>query len=210
MNETRGRRAKMTPEERAEHRAALIARGRSPDRIAAERREVAAAVESILDDMQALGLGSRDIAALAEKVCRRRIRSEVVRLAQAAFEARALAPSLVAAPAIDLAPPGPPHAGRQCRYCGAPAAAMDHVWPRARGGDDHPNNLVPACRDCNSAKNAHSWLTERCPGCDAFRDPGDVVTATGDAYYACRCGTSWTKRWDLQHVPLRRATPSQW
>lgn len=103
------------------------------------------------------------------------------------------------------------HHGKTCRYCGDPAEAIDHVWPKARGGDDHPNNLVPACTACNSWKHADSWLTDRCSSCEAWRDPSDVVAATGDAYYACRCGASWHRKWDLQHgVSPRRSSPSQW
>ena len=26
--------------------------------------------------------------------------------------------------------------GHVCRYCGAPAEAIDHVWPQSRGGDE--------------------------------------------------------------------------
>jgi 5-methylcytosine-specific restriction endonuclease McrA len=199
----------MTPDERAAHRAALIAKGHSPEYIAAERREVAAAVLAILDDVERLALGHKDVEALAERHSRRRIRGEVVRLVRERMDVRGLAPALARTTEY-LPPPGGAHIGKFCRYCGAPAQAMDHVWPRARGGDNHPNNLVPACQACNLWKSSHSWLTERCPGCDGYRDPSDVNTATGAAYYACRCGVSWSKSWDLQHVTLRRATPSAW
>ena len=43
-----------------------------------------------------------------------------------------------------------------CRYCGAGAPevnlTVDHVVPSALGGSDEPDNLVAACRDCNSGK----------------------------------------------------------
>lgn len=44
-----------------------------------------------------------------------------------------------------------------CRYCGATAEGgailqIDHVVPRSRGGKDVPQNLLTACRDCNSGK----------------------------------------------------------
>ena len=101
--------------------------------------------------------------------------------------------------------------GHACRYCGAPAQAIDHVWPQSRGGDDHPNNLVRSCTPCNSVKSNQSWLTDRCPACDAFRDPSDVITATGQAFYHCRCGTVWRRTWDFQtEIRSRRALPSQW
>ena len=44
-----------------------------------------------------------------------------------------------------------------CRYCGATAQAgavleVDHVKPRADGGQDVPTNLITACEGCNSGK----------------------------------------------------------
>lgn len=44
--------------------------------------------------------------------------------------------------------------GHQCHYCTAVAAEVDHLWPRRFGGSDHINNLVAACRKCNSSKGA--------------------------------------------------------
>lgn len=96
----------------------------------------------------------------------------------------------------------PSPVGHRCRYCGDPATTMDHAWPRSRGGDDHPYNLVPACSPCNGRKGQRSLLTSACTGCGTAREPGDVDTRTGTAYYTCRCGSSWTKAWDLQHLLL--------
>jgi hypothetical protein len=61
-----------------------------------------------------------------------------------------------------------------CAYCGGEADTIDHVYPRAMGGTDHPSNLVPACGSCNSRKwiyppelqpltavSARKYLTER-------------------------------------------------
>lgn len=46
--------------------------------------------------------------------------------------------------------------GNRCLYCGKEvdqtAATLDHYYPWARGGSDHPDNLATACIDCNSAK----------------------------------------------------------
>lgn len=42
--------------------------------------------------------------------------------------------------------------GCQCAYCGRPASHVDHVLPRAKGGTDAIDNLVPACARCNNAK----------------------------------------------------------
>lgn len=43
-----------------------------------------------------------------------------------------------------------------CQYCGRKAPDVelhvDHVEPKALGGSDKPENLVTACRDCNSGK----------------------------------------------------------
>lgn len=44
--------------------------------------------------------------------------------------------------------------GARCSYCGTELTelCMDHVVPRSRGGSDAPDNLMPACRECNSSK----------------------------------------------------------
>jgi 5-methylcytosine-specific restriction endonuclease McrA len=39
-----------------------------------------------------------------------------------------------------------------CQYCGAPAENLDHVVPRSRGGEHSWENVVAACRRCNSRK----------------------------------------------------------
>lgn len=31
---------------------------------------------------------------------------------------------------------------------------LDHVFPRSRGGIDHPDNLAAACKRCNTSKGA--------------------------------------------------------
>jgi len=41
-------------------------------------------------------------------------------------------------------------------YCDAPAAHVDHVIPRSRGGSDDIDNLVPACARCNLSKGART------------------------------------------------------
>lgn len=46
-----------------------------------------------------------------------------------------------------------------CVYCGAPPEHVDHIRPVARGGTNHEDNLVPACRSCNFSKHA-KLLTE--------------------------------------------------
>jgi 5-methylcytosine-specific restriction endonuclease McrA len=39
-----------------------------------------------------------------------------------------------------------------CQYCGVPAENVDHVVPRSRGGAHEWENVVAACRRCNSRK----------------------------------------------------------
>lgn len=45
----------------------------------------------------------------------------------------------------------------ECWYCGVELLAdgtwhIEHQHPRSRGGSDHPDNLVPACVECNRSK----------------------------------------------------------
>lgn len=40
----------------------------------------------------------------------------------------------------------------RCQYCGRPAENLDHVLPRSRGGSHTWENVVAACRRCNSHK----------------------------------------------------------
>ena len=53
--------------------------------------------------------------------------------------------------------------GYRCVYCGevfpGEALSVDHVQPRARGGDNSGGNLVSACRACNTRK-GHRKLAE--------------------------------------------------
>lgn len=39
-----------------------------------------------------------------------------------------------------------------CQYCGSQAENVDHVVPRSRGGQHVWENVVAACRRCNSSK----------------------------------------------------------
>ena len=52
-----------------------------------------------------------------------------------------------------------------CCYCGASSSlAADHLIPRKRGGPEAGDNLVWACRPCNSSKHAIDvlvWLEKR-------------------------------------------------
>jgi 5-methylcytosine-specific restriction endonuclease McrA len=42
--------------------------------------------------------------------------------------------------------------GWVCQYCGSAAENVDHVIPRSRGGPHEWDNVVAACRRCNSKK----------------------------------------------------------
>jgi len=45
--------------------------------------------------------------------------------------------------------------GYKCQYCGAAAENIDHVVPRSRGGAHVWENVVAACKRCNSRKEDH-------------------------------------------------------
>ena len=47
-----------------------------------------------------------------------------------------------------------------CCYCGEliERPHMDHLIPKIKKGPDHANNLVPACRSCNSSKGGKDLL----------------------------------------------------
>jgi 5-methylcytosine-specific restriction endonuclease McrA len=42
--------------------------------------------------------------------------------------------------------------GHRCQYCGAQAENIDHIIPRSRGGAHSWENVVAACRRCNTKK----------------------------------------------------------
>lgn len=42
--------------------------------------------------------------------------------------------------------------GHRCQYCGDRAENIDHVTPRSRGGQHVWENVVAACRPCNTRK----------------------------------------------------------
>ena len=52
-----------------------------------------------------------------------------------------------------------------CCYCGSTDnLCMDHMIPKMRGGPDNPENLVTACRSCNSSKGSRDmleWMVRR-------------------------------------------------
>ena len=54
---------------------------------------------------------------------------------------------------------------RTCAYCAAPGGlSLDHLIPRSAGGADTGDNIVWACRSCNSSKGGTDmlkWLAAR-------------------------------------------------
>jgi 5-methylcytosine-specific restriction endonuclease McrA len=44
----------------------------------------------------------------------------------------------------------------ECQYCGRPAENVDHIVPKSRGGGHTWDNVVAACRPCNSFKENRS------------------------------------------------------
>lgn len=51
----------------------------------------------------------------------------------------------------EMVPPGP------CHYCGSTdRLEPDHVVPTSKGGTDDAGNIVPACKPCNSSKQART------------------------------------------------------
>lgn len=53
--------------------------------------------------------------------------------------------------------------GHRCAYCyAARKLTMDHVQPLSKDGKHCEENIVPACRPCNSAKSNSIWVP-RCP-----------------------------------------------
>jgi 5-methylcytosine-specific restriction endonuclease McrA len=57
----------------------------------------------------------------------------------------------------------------ECQYCGAAAENVDHIIPRSRGGTHSWNNVVAACRPCNSRKENRS---PQAAGLQLRRSPG--------------------------------------
>lgn len=53
-----------------------------------------------------------------------------------------------------------------CAYCGTSPnfLTIDHVTPRSQGGTNEPDNLLPACKNCNESKGSRSlfnWYTPK-------------------------------------------------
>ena len=55
--------------------------------------------------------------------------------------------------------------GQICNYCGSSEKlALDHIFPQKYGGQDNAENLIFACRTCNSSKGKKDlmeWMSFR-------------------------------------------------
>lgn len=52
----------------------------------------------------------------------------------------------------------------KCAYCEEPATSLDHIVPRFKSGSSNRNNLIPACRRCNSNKASteiETWYSQQ-------------------------------------------------
>ena len=52
----------------------------------------------------------------------------------------------------------------KCGYCGDAATSLDHIVPRFKSGSSNRNNLIPACRRCNTNKASsgmETWYQEQ-------------------------------------------------
>ena len=78
-------------------------------------------------------------------------------------------------------PPGP---FPTCHYCPRAGTTVDHVVPRAVGGPNDPDNLVPAYPSCNQRK------------ADRLTAPGRVCAPRRCycAHEACPAYSSWAPR----------------
>lgn len=54
--------------------------------------------------------------------------------------------------------------GYECQYCGSNKdLTLDHVFPRSRGGKSSWDNLVAACKSCNSRKGDNTPVEAKMP-----------------------------------------------
>lgn len=49
--------------------------------------------------------------------------------------------------------------GNKCAYCGKEVPLQqDHFVPLSKGGEYTHNNIIPACRSCNTSKHAQNFF----------------------------------------------------
>lgn len=72
----------------------------------------------------------------------------------------------------------------RCQYCGSSAENLDHVLPRSRGGEHTWENVVAACRSCNTRKGDRTPKEAGMPLGSVPRAPrrhGSILIALGAA-----------------------------
>jgi hypothetical protein len=87
--------------------------------------------------------------------------------------------------------------GGKCVFCDAvvPVSerSRDHIWPKSKGGTLHRENILPACRNCNTSRGT-------------LYPPSLVVHANWMAYVVAKEGSSLVlelrKAWDDAEGPL--------
>jgi 5-methylcytosine-specific restriction endonuclease McrA len=92
--------------------------------------------------------------------------------------------------------------GGKCFYCGKPATCIDHVIPFSVSANNDPQNLVAACRECNSIvhtktfdciQDKRSWILEH------LKDQQRVTELENFAPKHLSCATVSRKRSRVAH-----------
>lgn len=111
-------------------------------------------------------------------------------------------------------------AGHRCEYCRAPEEfhsiefEVEHVYPRARGGDDALDNLALACRSCNVRKLQATHATDPTTGVsvslfnprrDLWEDHFIFIAETREIVGRTPGGRATVRRLDLNRPQLLRA-----
>ena len=78
----------------------------------------------------------------------------------------------------------------RCQYCRAPAESLDHVIPKARGGEHSWENVVACCRRCNIRKGS------RLPANVGFKLAKTPSTPTYQGWLNSTIGRVQDPRWE--------------
>lgn len=71
-----------------------------------------------------------------------------------------------------------------CQYCGSrKQLTLDHVIPRAQGGQHTWDNVVTACAPCNAKKGAHTPLQSKMPLQRKPKAPMNPVVAFAEQFW---------------------------
>lgn len=80
--------------------------------------------------------------------------------------------------------------GGRCQYCGKGAENIDHVVPKSQGGEHLWENVVAACRRCNTRKGGR---TPHQAGMRLLREP---TAPRRHSWVLVALGTSLDPRWE--------------